>query len=198
MHVRVRRWDRVTGEAPWNETIASWLYFMTLLQLLGLDTDATSAWQSWRVYVERQTPCASETRTVWGTHSTSCILHEAHGIRMRLGGVGCVRRRHDTQVRRWKRQYDASAVGDARTPAMAELAAWLLAHVPPEPRRPSVIHGDYRCDATASLRFYYSTHGRWEGRLHSLRSYPPTREMVELCSQTPECVLWSQASQNSH
>ena len=117
---------------------------------------------------------------------------------MRLGGVGCVRRRHDTQVRRWKRQYDASAVGDARTPAMAELAAWLLAHVPPEPRRPSVIHGDYRCDATASLRFYYSTHGRWEGRLHSLRSYPPTREMVELCSQTPECVLWSQASQNSH
>jgi aminoglycoside phosphotransferase (APT) family kinase protein len=48
-------------------------------------------------------------------------------------------------VRRWRRQYEASAEGAAATPAMAELAGWLLANLPPAAPRASVIHGDYRC-----------------------------------------------------
>lgn len=73
-------------------------------------------------------------------------IHSADVVAAGLGNFGKVEDYCARQVSRWKRQYDASAVGDARTPAMAELAAWLLAHVPPEPQRPSVIHGDYRLD----------------------------------------------------
>eukprot|EP00976_Prorocentrum_cordatum_P096177 1190463-Prorocentrum_minimum.AAC.1 len=52
----------------------------------------------------------------------------------------------DGQVHRWKRQYESSAVGAGVTPLMGQLAAWLQAHLPPDPPRPFVVHGDFRLD----------------------------------------------------
>jgi len=73
-------------------------------------------------------------------------IHAVDPAAVGLGDYGKVENYCGRQVKLWKRQYDASAVGEACSPAMSELADWLQSHLPPQPRRGSVVHGDYRLD----------------------------------------------------
>ena len=49
------------------------------------------------------------------------------------------------QIARWSKQY-AGDVEAGRVAAMDRLVEWLPENIPPDEPRPSVIHGDFRCD----------------------------------------------------
>jgi aminoglycoside phosphotransferase (APT) family kinase protein len=65
---------------------------------------------------------------------------EAHGL-ARLGKpAGFVGR----QVRGWAERWHGSQTSDV--PEMDALAAWLVARLPPDPPRPTLVHGDFKLD----------------------------------------------------
>ncbi len=48
------------------------------------------------------------------------------------------------QVRGWSDRWASARTEDL--PAMAATAAWLASHLPPDPARPTVVHGDFKLD----------------------------------------------------
>lgn len=70
-------------------------------------------------------------------------LHSVDPARVGLSGLGRPRGFLDRQVRRWKRQFDASA--SRRIQGVSELHRRLSANVPKNPDS-SIIHGDFRLD----------------------------------------------------
>jgi aminoglycoside phosphotransferase (APT) family kinase protein len=50
----------------------------------------------------------------------------------------------ERQVRGWTERWQRSRIADV--PDMEWLAAWLIARLPPEPSRPTVVHGDFKLD----------------------------------------------------
>mgnify|MGYP001443758160 CR=1 FL=1 len=48
------------------------------------------------------------------------------------------------QVRGWTDRWHRSKIADV--PEMEQLAEWLVAHLPPEPARPAIVHGDFKLD----------------------------------------------------
>jgi aminoglycoside phosphotransferase (APT) family kinase protein len=50
----------------------------------------------------------------------------------------------ERQVRGWTERWHRSKTSDM--PDMDHLAAWLLAHLPPNPARPTIVHGDFKLD----------------------------------------------------
>jgi aminoglycoside phosphotransferase (APT) family kinase protein len=50
----------------------------------------------------------------------------------------------ERQVRGWTDRWHRSRTGDL--PEMDRLAAWLAEHLPPNPARPAIVHGDFKLD----------------------------------------------------
>jgi aminoglycoside phosphotransferase (APT) family kinase protein len=48
------------------------------------------------------------------------------------------------QIRGWTERWHGAKTSDV--PLMESLAAWLEAHIPPDPARPAIVHGDYKLD----------------------------------------------------
>ena len=74
-------------------------------------------------------------------------LTDLHAVDVTTGGLaelgkpaGFVER----QVRGWSQRWEGSKL-DA-VPEMDALAAWLLAHLPPDPADPAIVHGDFKLD----------------------------------------------------
>src|SRR5262249_54031395 len=63
-----------------------------------------------------------------------------HGLSALGRPAGFVER----QVRGWTERWGRSKIADVAD--METLGAWLPAHLPPDPERPSVVHGDYKLD----------------------------------------------------
>ena len=69
-----------------------------------------------------------------------CVDIEAEGL-VRLGKpAGFVER----QVRGWAERWHGSQTGEV--PEMDALAAWLVERLPPDPPRPTLVHGDFKLD----------------------------------------------------
>lgn len=64
----------------------------------------------------------------------------AHGLDALGRPAGFVER----QVRGWAERWKGSQTGEL--PEMDALAAWLAGRLPPDPARPSMVHGDYKLD----------------------------------------------------
>lgn len=72
------------------------------------------------------------------------VLAALHGVDWRAAGLGDFGRSErymERQVQRWARQWEAAKVEEM--PAMDQVAAWLLAHLP-EDDETAIAHGDYR------------------------------------------------------
>jgi aminoglycoside phosphotransferase (APT) family kinase protein len=74
-------------------------------------------------------------------------LADLHGIDLERAGLmhlgkplGFVER----QVRGWTERWHRSRTSELKE--MDALAAWLGAHLPPDPERPSIVHGDFKLD----------------------------------------------------
>ena len=74
-------------------------------------------------------------------------LVDLHAIDVTSGGLqtlgkpaGFVER----QVRGWTERWQKSKI--AELPDMESLAGWLLRNLPADPKRPSVVHGDFKLD----------------------------------------------------
>jgi aminoglycoside phosphotransferase (APT) family kinase protein len=65
---------------------------------------------------------------------------EAHGLSSLGKPKGFVER----QVRGWGERWQRSRTGEV--PEMDALVAWLVERLPPEPARPTLVHGDYKLD----------------------------------------------------
>ena len=74
---------------------------------------------------------------------TLVALHPVDPQAVGLGDFGRPEGFLERQVRRWKKQLDASR--SREVPGVDELHGWLAAHVPPE-SAPSIVHGDFRLD----------------------------------------------------
>jgi len=61
-----------------------------------------------------------------------------------LSGLGKPAGFVERQVRGWTERWNKSKTGDV--PEMDALAAWLLRQTPPDPNRPTVVHGDFKLD----------------------------------------------------
>jgi aminoglycoside phosphotransferase (APT) family kinase protein len=87
---------------------------------------------------------AERTRAISiGLIDVLATLHEVDPAAVGLGDFGRPEGFLARQVRRWRKQLDASHSRDL--PAADELHARLIANVPPE-TTPGVVHGDYRLD----------------------------------------------------
>ena len=64
----------------------------------------------------------------------------AHGLTHLGKPIGFVGR----QVRGWSERWERSKTHEL--PAMDALSAWLANHLPPEPERPAIVHGDFKLD----------------------------------------------------
>jgi aminoglycoside phosphotransferase (APT) family kinase protein len=65
---------------------------------------------------------------------------EAHGLDALGKPAGFVSR----QVRGWSERWHGSQTTEL--PLMDALAAWLVEHLPPDPQRPTLVHGDFKLD----------------------------------------------------
>jgi aminoglycoside phosphotransferase (APT) family kinase protein len=63
-----------------------------------------------------------------------------HGLSALGKPAGFVER----QVRGWTERWHGSKI--APVPEMEAIAAWLQAHLPPDPARPAIVHGDFKLD----------------------------------------------------
>jgi len=98
----------------------------------------------YRHATELQPLGAERTRAISiGLIDILATLHEVDPAAVGLGGFGRPEGFLARQVRRWRKQLDASHSRDL--PAADELHARLTADVPPE-TAPGVVHGDYRLD----------------------------------------------------
>jgi aminoglycoside phosphotransferase (APT) family kinase protein len=84
-------------------------------------------------------------REALGYALADCLaaLHTVDPTEVGLGDFGRPDGFTERQVRRWLKQWEASA--DAPVPAVAALASRLLASIPPSPAA-TIAHGDYRSD----------------------------------------------------
>lgn len=64
----------------------------------------------------------------------------AHGLDSLGKPAGFVER----QVKGWSERWQRSQTTDLKE--MDNVSAWLVAHLPPEPARPAMVHGDYKLD----------------------------------------------------
>lgn len=71
-------------------------------------------------------------------------LHAIDVERAGLGHLGKPAGFVGRQVRGWSERWQRSQTTDV--PEMDALAAWLVAELPPDPLRPSVVHGDFKLD----------------------------------------------------
>ena len=71
-------------------------------------------------------------------------LHAIDVSRHGLSGLGKPAGFVERQVRGWTDRWQRSKTADV--PDMEALAEWLLAHLPPQPAQPSVVHGDFKLD----------------------------------------------------
>ena len=71
-------------------------------------------------------------------------LHAIDVARSGLSALGKPAGFVERQVRGWTERWHKSKI-DA-VPEMETLAEWLLAHLPPEPEKPAVVHGDFKLD----------------------------------------------------
>jgi aminoglycoside phosphotransferase (APT) family kinase protein len=78
-------------------------------------------------------------------NSTIAALHSFDPAEIGLADYGRATGFVERQVARWSRQY-AEDTDAGRLEAMDRLADWLARHLPPDSRRASVVHGDFRCD----------------------------------------------------
>ena len=78
-------------------------------------------------------------------NATLAQLHSFDPAAIGLGDYGRPSGFVERQVARWSKQYLADADG-GRVPAMDALVDWLGKHMPPDSKRSSVVHGDFRCD----------------------------------------------------
>jgi aminoglycoside phosphotransferase (APT) family kinase protein len=74
---------------------------------------------------------------------TLVALHAVDPAAVGLGDFGRPEGFLERQVRRWKKQLDASRSRELR--GIDELHGWLAANVPPE-SAPAIVHGDFRLD----------------------------------------------------
>ncbi len=101
-----------------------------------------------RIFWEAQLPGVSrEERAACfdAMNATIAELHTFDPATIGLGDYGKPTAFVERQVVRWSRQY----LGDAeagRIETMDRLVGWLEKNLPPESGRPSVVHGDFRCD----------------------------------------------------
>ena len=72
-------------------------------------------------------------------------LHAIDPDEAGLGDYGKPGNYFARQIGRWSRQY-AEDVEAGRVPAMDRLVEWLPLNIPADDARPSIIHGDFRCD----------------------------------------------------
>ncbi len=74
-------------------------------------------------------------------------LASLHAIDLNLGGLSGLGKPSgfvERQVRGWTDRWQRSKTGELQD--MDDLATWLTAHVPPDPERPAVVHGDFKLD----------------------------------------------------
>ena len=71
---------------------------------------------------------------------TLADLHAIEGLEALGKPAGFVAR----QIRGWSERWHGSKTSDI--PEMEQLAAWLEARIPPDPARPTLVHGDYKLD----------------------------------------------------
>ena len=78
-------------------------------------------------------------------NATIAQLHNYNPEAIGLGDYGKATGFVERQVARWSKQYLSDTDG-GRVAAMDRLVDWLGKHLPPDSRRSSVVHGDFRCD----------------------------------------------------
>ncbi|KAK3236767.1 hypothetical protein CYMTET_53108 [Cymbomonas tetramitiformis] len=91
-------------------------------------------------------PAAERSAVYTQLGSVLADIHSVDPAAAGLGDFGKVDNYAERQVKRWKRQYDASAIGEGKSDFMEQLAQWLQANIPQTQPRGSIIHGDYRLD----------------------------------------------------
>jgi hypothetical protein len=75
---------------------------------------------------------------------TLADLHAIDISQPPLAGLGRPGGFVERQVRGWTDRWHRSKI--AEVPEMEQLAGWLVAHLPPDPDRPAVVHGDFKLD----------------------------------------------------
>ena len=76
--------------------------------------------------------------------NTLAQLHRVDVTQPELAGLGKPAGFVARQVQGWSERWLAAQTEDL--PEMTAVAAWLAAHLPPEPARASVVHGDFKLD----------------------------------------------------
>ncbi len=74
-------------------------------------------------------------------------LAELHAVDVRAHGLDSLGKPAgfvERQVRGWAERWHRSQTGEL--PEMDALAAWLSGRLPPDPQRPTLVHGDYKLD----------------------------------------------------
>lgn len=75
---------------------------------------------------------------------TLAALHALDAIDERIAPLGKPKGFVERQVRGWTERWHRSRMDDVKD--MDDCAQWLIDHLPPEPTRPSVVHGDFKLD----------------------------------------------------
>ncbi len=103
------------------------------------------------VVVRRDEPLGLANRTDARRRLSEALidtLADLHAIDVTTGplaGLGKPAGFVERQVRGWSRTM-GSVEDWTRYPKMDALAAWLLAHLPPDPAEPTIVHGDFKLD----------------------------------------------------
>jgi aminoglycoside phosphotransferase (APT) family kinase protein len=75
---------------------------------------------------------------------TLVALHAIDATLPRIAALGKPQGFVERQVRGWTERWNRSRIGDVAD--MEVCARWLIDHLPPEPGRPAVVHGDFKLD----------------------------------------------------
>ena len=86
---------------------------------------------------ERRRASAALVDALAALHAVDVRAHGLDSLGKPAGFVG-------RQVRGWAERWHRSQTGEV--PEMDALAAWLAGRLPPEPARPTLVHGDYKLD----------------------------------------------------
>jgi len=102
------------------------------------------------VVVRSQEPPALADRPAMRRRVSAALIDalvELHAIDVTSAGVSTLGKPAgfvERQVRGWTGRWDKSKI--AEVPEMEALAQWLLRRMPPDPERPTVVHGDFKLD----------------------------------------------------
>lgn len=75
---------------------------------------------------------------------TLVALHAIDTTHVRIAALGKPRGFVERQVRGWTERWNRSRIDQVGD--MEVCARWLIEHLPPEPERPAVVHGDFKLD----------------------------------------------------